>query len=240
MFQDTWTHLQFALRKNVFGKIRVRSSLPVPQLTQGIQKERQFYHFVLSRALASEEKGSWKQVVDVGCRNWSYAQAIAEFFPNANLWGIEVDGNRRYLNLYRRMDFARTYAEELRSESRDVQFWHGDFENFNELQASKDTLFCFFYPFVSENPCLKWGLPTRFVKFSNLLRHALEISSKEGSPRTGILTLHQGEWEAEISRRAFREVGLSFEEKVLKVEEFEEFWPSQHNAHLLYSHLASK
>src|SRR4051812_12636873 len=107
--------LQFYVRKNLLGKVALRRGLPTPRESGVETGEREFYKLILGRAArgSSQEPAAAKHVIDVGCRTWSSARALAEFFPSASLLGVELDGGRRYWNLHRRQDVAQAYAASL-------------------------------------------------------------------------------------------------------------------------------
>lgn len=183
-----------------------------------------FYSKLLERAFA-DENPPFKEIIDVGCRNWSYAAALSGFFSNASLLGIEVDGGRRYWNLFRRTDLADSYALTLRQRGVDAKHRWIDFRAL-DLKPEPGRLFTFFYPFVSDGPCSQWGLPARdFADYELLIDHALRLSGS-------ILSVHQGEWEAEIARSLYKHKGLKPQEKVFAQKEFASLWPSPYDAFL--------
>ncbi len=236
MLRNVLNELQFGLREKVLGKIVLRKSLP--RLAQGysVEQERNFYRLVLTRGLAPlNQNHLFSYVTDVGCRNWSYAHALADFFPQAQITGVDVDGFRRYWNLYRRIDHAQAYAGDLRRRGREVQAYAKDFRDFYLPPSPSQVLFTFFFPFVSENPCLKWGLPARFVNFPLLLKHSLILQWISLAQGATWLSAHQGEWEASEARKAYTRAGLDWREIVLSLEETREFWPSPYETHILIS-----
>lgn len=249
----------FSLRQEYFSKLALRMSTPRISLnTEQTQRENQYYKMILSSGLgASAGLGQdlineTRQVIDIGCRNWSYVQALSEFFPKSSIKGIEVDAGRRYWNLYRRIDLIRAYGQALRNaqrlnerhtehltehhgdpsnphtENRDITWLHADFRSLKTIQYKTPVAFCFFFPFVSDNPCLKWGLPKRFVCFQELLAHSIHLSEITHSPAIWISS-HQGEWEAEIARDIYTRMGLLLNEYTLTVENFKDFWPSPYD-----------
>lgn len=215
------------MRKEIFGKWIFRADLPTLRNDPKTSGEFKFYNLLLTRAFGIEKEtsGSFTDLIDIGCRNWSYIRALAEFFPNVNLTGVEVDGYRRYWNLYRRIDLAQAHAQSERTKGRFAQVITEDFLNFNLPSSSGKGIFCFFYPYVSENPCLKAGLPVTFVNFHALLQHAKNlglVNFKEYK----IISAHQGEWEAEEARKLYESMQITFRETKIKPEEFRAFWPS--------------
>ncbi|MEW6058421.1 MAG: hypothetical protein AB1540_17610, partial [Bdellovibrionota bacterium] len=99
------------------------------------------------------------------------------------------------------------------------------------LLGKSNVTFAFFYPFVSERPCLKWGLPAKFSQFERLVRHAL-TEAKKFRAKTQILSVHQGEWEAEIARSVYLKQGFEFSEQIILAHEFSQLWPSFYDVHV--------
>ncbi len=221
-FTDFWLEMNHRFREQVGKRLKLRPGLPLELTNQG---ELAFYRLVLERSRISPKA---RTVVDVGCRNWSYAPTLAEYFPDAELHGVEVDGARRYLTLHRRMDAALAQAVALFEVGRCA---HTHFKDFRETQIrGPDMAFTFFFPFVSQDPCRAWGLPAnKFASFAELLEHALYLCDG----KCQILSAHQGEWEAELARDAYTEAGLKVRERVLYPEEFSGLWPSPHPVQIL-------
>jgi hypothetical protein len=95
-------------------------------------------------------------------------------------------------------------------------------------------VFTYFYPFVSESPCLAWGLPARFARFEQLLARASVVS---GNHPAYVLSAHQGEWERDLALRGYRGLGLEPQGNVLEPAEFEGLWPSSYPVFLFFSPL---
>ncbi|MCM2324511.1 MAG: hypothetical protein NDJ90_14730 [Oligoflexia bacterium] len=239
----------FSLREQLLGRLRLRAGAPRLPAEKSLAGEHAYYRLLLSR-ISESDPGLLQAIdacVDVGCRNWSYAPALARFFPRADLLGIELDGGRRYWNLYRRRDFADAFARRAAEQSgRGASCLFRDFTSVgaDELRARLPRLaeathapgallFTFFYPFVSERPCLKWGLPASFAGFSPLLRHARELAPRRSA--LVLLSAHQGEWERELALRAYAEAGLETRSTLIPAKEFEGLWPSAHDTHLIWS-----
>lgn len=233
--------IRFTLRTQVWGKVRFRHGLPevIPTRPE-IKKECDFYSLVLSRGFSPADAQKMGLVVDVGCRNWSYVGALSRFFPNADLLGVELDGLKRYRNLFRRIDYAEAFAEkglDVRNArpGREIRVVALDFLEIRELRQKESRelsgggpLFCFFFPFVSEDPCLAWGLPKQYGNFGELLDHAVD-SSLELCREPLFLSLHQGPWEAEIARGLYLERGIEItHEEILPVESFQHLWPGKY------------
>lgn len=220
--------MEFGLRDRFWGRLRLRGGLPRPERGPQAEGEQAFYALLLERALPAPERDRIGIVRDVGCRNWSYARAVARAFPRAELVGIELDGGRRYWNLYRRGDAARAHAEDLILAGRSARCVFGDFRavplEARAVAGSSDATL-FFFPFVSPRPCLRWGLPPEYADFPSLLAHA-----RDGSM---LLSCHQGQWEGEIARAAYLAAGMKPIETVVRASEFAGLWPSPHDVHVL-------
>lgn len=248
-FEEILNEVKFRLRERYFGKLSLRVGLPYVSLSdRAVIREEEYYKLILTTwatrvtgatGLLNSTEGlgsslsTVSQVIDVGCRNWSYVGALSQFFPDAHLTGLEVDGRRRYWNLYRRMDLAQAYAQELQKRhSKRVLYLNKDFRSLDRLEKDSNVAFCFFFPYVSENPCLKGGLPSRFADFKVLLMHSLQLATASESKARWISS-HQGDWEIKIARKAYQDLGLSVQEFILKVEDFKSVWPSQFDTHII-------
>jgi hypothetical protein len=193
-FENQLRSIQFSLRQKAWGRLKLRRRLPE---ARSEASELELYLHFTQLARSCTPTSATSDVIDVGCRNWSYVGALRQAFPNARLLGIELDGYRRYFNLFRRIDFARAFAKHA-----DAQVFHADFLSLSKgsLNLGPSPLFVFFFPFVSDHPCLKWGLPTQYVDFLECLRHARALAA-EGP--FAILSVHQGEWEGELAAKIY-------------------------------------
>lgn len=239
MSPKTVHEIGFHLRTRYFGQLRLRRGLPPPVVGERIERERKFYALLLARARAeftaatkgqAEDFTQARDVFDIGCRNWSYAPALSKVFARARFHGVEVDGGRRYWNLHRRIDAAASQARELESQGQEASVIFDDFRNLDLRKiTSASALFCFFYPFVSARPCRKWGLPVSFADFHSLLAHV----GTSGARLNHVLSVHQGEWEAELAREAYARAGLACRETVVKPSSFIGLWPNAYDMHVL-------
>jgi hypothetical protein len=230
--------LQFSVRQNFLGKLKLRPGLPNARVSRA---ESDFYRLILKTALP-EGGNDIDLLVDVGCRNWSYARALAEFFPSADLLGIELDGGRRYWNLHRRVDQAEAFAREA-SSGRKIHALCADFMDVDQKTAGTSPelvlAISFFYPFVSVDPCLSWGLPARYSSFSPLLTHAKRLML-QSAPGSVLVSCHQGEWESEIAARCYAGAGFHVTRQTVARERFEDLWPSRADAHVFTASLARR
>jgi len=170
----------------------------------------------------------FKSVIDVGACDWFYAEALAHFFPEADLLGLELDGGRRYLNLFRRADLGRARARALVHAGRAAEYRHSDFLDLISSDVpvgNGPLLFTFFFPFVSRDPCVAWGLPPKFADFSAMVLHACKIAGQL-KREVWVLSIHQGEWEGSIAQGVFNALGLAARKEVILPEDFREFWPA--------------
>jgi hypothetical protein len=222
--------LQFGLREKFLGRFTFRSGLPKTPHSTYVTPEHRFYRLLVESFYPESERNQITRVIDVGCRNGSYLPELKRLFPQASVLGIELDAYRRYWNLYRRGDYARAYALSCGAE---VVF--GDFLKLSlddlTLPTEGKVLITQFFPFVSENPCLKWGLPAFYSNFGNQIDQIKKIKSFAAkSLQIEVLTAHQGEWEAERIRM-IPVIQPRFQEKVFEPEHFKNFWPSPYPVH---------
>lgn len=222
--EENCNRVFFGLRNRYWGRWKLRPGLPDVERSSG---ETEFYKMVL-RSSVTEQCVASDACVDIGCRNWSYAPALAEVFAGAELIGVELDGGRRYFNLHRRIDAAHASAHALAKAGIQARALHANFLNLagNDFSGAQHQVFCFFFPFVSERPCRKWGIPACYSDFPAQLAHAKKLGASE------IVSCHQGEWEAEIAREAYASAGFHPRESVLAPEDFKNLWPSPYPTHI--------
>lgn len=127
------------------------------------------------------------KVLDIGCKNWSYAKGEYAFFKkycnNLKLDGIELDTNRLYSNFYSRKEVAKFYTKGLEN----ANYIEGDFLNHN----GEYDYMIWILPFVVEEPLLKWGLPLKYFKPEKMLKKAYDSLKNGGN----MLIFNQGEVE---------------------------------------------
>jgi hypothetical protein len=234
MIESQLRGVQFFLRERFWGRVSLRRSLPRVENastdTPNQTGEHRFYELLIRGSFNESECRSFDKIIDVGCRNGSYLPALRRLFPQAQVLGIELDGLRRYWNFYRRADYARAYAQAC-----DASVLFGDFRKLSDpslgLPSQGKVLITIFYPFVSERPCLKWGLPVEFSHFSELLAEIKKLSAKNPNLTFEILSAHQGEWEAEKARTLLPQAT----ETIHAPEEFASLWPALHPVHTFRS-----
>lgn len=123
-------------------------------------------------------------LLDIGCKNCSYANALHHFFKTYSkkfsFTGIEIDFNRLYSNLFSRYEVAKFYTKDLPY----VKLISGNLLNHNETYD----YITWFLPFVFDYPHLKWGLPLRYFSPEKLLSHAYSLLNDNGV----IFVINQG------------------------------------------------
>ncbi|MGE4234402.1 MAG: hypothetical protein AB7F43_13835 [Bacteriovoracia bacterium] len=192
--------LAFRFRSKFLGKIPLRHSAPE---FKPDPQEIKVYDSVLDAAGLPRH---FERVIDVGCRNWSYLPSLISHFDSSFI-GVEVDVFRRNLNMHRRLDYLKAAVSYAKKMGVEAGFAAQDFRKLR-FRETKSTLVLFFFPFVSSNPCLKWGLPTSFSDFSELVEAAKKIPGI-----THIASVHLGNWELSLAEKAYRECGLTTVEK---------------------------
>lgn len=141
-------------------------------------------------------------VLDIGCKNWTYAKGEYAFFKkhceNLQLEGIELDANRLYSNFFSRKEVAKFYMQGLEN----ANYIEGDF-----LEHSGEYDFLvWILPFVVENPLVKWGLPLRYFRPKEMLKKAYDSLKECGS----MLILNQGEAEHEAQIKLCEELKIKY------------------------------
>lgn len=141
-------------------------------------------------------------VLDIGCKNWSYAKGEYAFFKkyckNVQMDGIELDANRLYSNFFSRKEVAKFYINGLKN----VNYIEGDFLN----HEGKYDFIIWILPFVVESPLVKWGLPLRYFKPEEMLKKAYD-SLKEGG---SMLIFNQGQIEHEAQIELCKKLNIFY------------------------------
>lgn len=152
-------------------------------------------------------KGPWpSKIIDAGTQDFARGPAIREFAARYlssettryALWleGMELDAHPPLQGGYTRIDIGSWIAHHLpRTIYRAADFFAVD-EEADVVTA--------FYPFVSPDPALAWGLPAEFGS-AHAWVGALERTLWSGGLA---FVLHQGEWEEACFDEARAESGL--------------------------------
>lgn len=169
------------------------------QMTQETSLNNYAYLDLLDRAWhASGDRPPDSAVMtDVGCASFWYAATLQAFFRPRRLTGYEVEAYRRYASGYTRKDYARGYARIWPQ----TTFKGDDYRQVNELA---DLITCWF-PFVSPDPIIAWGLPLNLLKplelFSSISRNL--------TPDGGFLMINHGPEEARMAVELCQSAGLT-------------------------------
>lgn len=141
---------------------------------------------------------SW---LDVGAKDWAVIDAQAAMAKRLakgariNLYGVELDGARRYPNLRTRAEVAASYAKAI------MNYWRQQFLAYyitgdvRELEGSYDVI-TWTLPFVFEDPHRAWGLLEATFAPEAVLAHVLDLLVPGGL----LFVINQGE--AERDRQA--------------------------------------
>lgn len=125
-----------------------------------------------------------KRILEVGSQDFSRLPAFREFFVTPAITALEIDPFPILQEFHSRIDKA-NYFISLSKKS--ASYLEGDFFQLAELH---DLIICF-YPFVSVNPALAWGLPAQLGN-PNLWLSSLDRNLAAGGLA---VVVHQGDWE---------------------------------------------
>jgi hypothetical protein len=148
------------------------------------------------------------KILDIGSKNWFYAAGQYHFFKYNNsgereilLDGIEIDAYRMYTDLHSRRDYALYYTRNLKN----CRYITGD------LLKHKGKYDCivWFFPFVSEAPLIKWGLPLSVYKPAEMIHHASNLLYPGGI----MLIVNQDEAEYTTQEALLKAEGLEYMQK---------------------------
>ncbi len=136
-------------------------------------------------------------MADVGCASFWYAAALQTFFRPRRLTGYELEAYRRYANGYTRQDYAQGYAGAWPATAFRAQDYLYETE-------SAELITCWF-PFVSPEPILAWGLSLNLLKPNELVR------SMAGNLKPGgaLLMVNHGSEEARSAAELCAAAGLT-------------------------------
>ena len=131
------------------------------------------------------EKKPTTRALDIGCKNWAYLPGLATW--SGTPWdGVEIDGQRRYLNLATR----RSYGEAMTQAFPDCRYIA---DSLTTIDQQYD-LITWFLPFVRQVPHQTWGLPNQLFEPEQLLMHTWGLLKPGGQ----LLIVNQGHEEATI------------------------------------------
>jgi hypothetical protein len=177
--------------------------------------------FILEKMLGDLPLPSGRiSALEVGCQDFARLPALQAYLAKrkimAEITGIEVDAFPLLDNLHSRADKAAYYIGVTKGSAK---FVPADF--FRWSQAAHLTFS--FYPFVSANPALAWGLPKEFGDPKPWVNSFVRNLQPGGL----LLIVHQGPWEEED----FDEARLGSPLTLLKRENADcPFYPLPHPA----------
>lgn len=144
------------------------------------------------------------RVLDIGCKNWFYAQGEYEFFKEFSkdvlLDGVEIDPYRLNYKFYSRYEISKYYTKGLEG----INYICGNLLDINK----KYDYIVWFLPFVVIEPHIFWGLPKKYFYPEKLLQHAYSLLNPEGE----MLIINQGEHEANAQRVLLEKLGYNYKD----------------------------
>jgi hypothetical protein len=200
MLQELRNIIDFTIRNNTKYSRKNFEELN-PELIKRNLQENLYTEDVLRQYLAKMPRTHAK-ILDVGCKNWFYAQGEYNFFKSfcneIQLDGIELDAHRLYSNFYSRYEVAKYYIRSLNN----TNYISG---NLLDIKNNYDYII-WFLPFVLKEPHRYWGLPLKYFYPQKLLMHAYSLLNEGGQ----MLIINQGEVEAEAQVELFRECYINY------------------------------
>jgi len=169
-----------------------------PRLLPEIYRKNLATLWIMEKTLPSELLPRHAfELLEPGCQDFSRLPAIRAFFKRHGIdpviTGLELDPYPVLSGFHSRADKAGYYLMLPGSKS-DDDYLAGDFF---QLNRSVDLILSF-YPFVSPDPALAWGIPAEYgdgKKWTDAYVRNLQ-------PGGIVLTVHQGPWEEEEFDRA--------------------------------------
>ncbi|MBF0501359.1 MAG: hypothetical protein HQM09_14560 [Candidatus Riflebacteria bacterium] len=113
------------------------------------------------------------------------------------LTGIEIDPFPVYADTYSRSDYARYHVKRLSN----CRYIAGDLMEHHE----RYDVITWFLPFLTEDAIREWGLPSRFLRPEELMKHAFELMEPGGI----MLVVNQEEDERDIQHALLKKMQIS-------------------------------
>ncbi len=173
------------------------------RLSPEVYKKNLWTLWVLDRLVAPHLRTDLLEleIAEPGCQDFARIPSLRLFFrnfyANTRITGIEVDPFPLLHGFHSRWDKAKYYLNLVNAADRYVE---GDYFLWNDPVD----LICCFYPFVSINPALAWGLPSYF---GNPKPWILSFR-RNMKPGALLVLVHQGAWEEEEFDKARHDSGL--------------------------------
>lgn len=141
------------------------------------------------------------RVVDIGSKNFDYVDGLYGFFSSfgapARVTGLEIDAHRRYRDFRTR----RAWAEHYCSSVPGARYLPQGLEDYH----NPCDVITWFFPFVTEYPLVRWGLPRRLFRPRALVDHALGLLVPGG----WMVIVNLNAREAEVQQALLRARGLT-------------------------------
>jgi hypothetical protein len=145
------------------------------------------------------------RILDIGSKNFDYVDALAGFFSrclshrDVQITGLEIDAHRRYTDLRTRRAWAEHYVSFVPS----ARYFAADLLNHTETYHA----ITWFFPFLTEFPLLKWGLPLSLFQPATLLAHAWSLLLPGGV----LILVNQTDAELETQCKLLAELEAPFD-----------------------------
>lgn len=156
------------------------------------------------------------RVLDIGCKNFFYAQGEYQFFKtfsiDVKLDGIELDAYRLYSNLYSRYETAKFFIKG----NNNIRYIADNLLNLNNIEYD---CIVWFLPFVKIEPLQYWGLPKKYFLPEKLLHHAYSLLKENGQ----MLIVNQGVEEAQLQKNLLDRLNIKYIDKGIVKSEFLEY-----------------
>lgn len=159
---------------------------------------------LLESAISVDTTNQPISILDIGSKNWFYATGQHQFFKHNSfekeimLTGIEIDAYRVYSSFFSRYDSAQNNIKNLKK----TLYIAGDLlTHFNKYDY-----ITWFFPFLTKEPLLNWGLPLELYKPEQMLLHAYNLLNKDGT----MIIMNQGEEEYQIQKTLLRNNNITY------------------------------
>jgi len=170
---------------------------------------------ILDKFLSVADSSNTVEVLDIGCKNFFYAQGEYQFFKtqvqNVFLDGVEIDAYRLYSNFYSRYETAKFYIKN----NKNIKYIANNLLNIEK----KYDYIIWFLPFIKIEPHQYWGLPNKYFMPEKLLSHAYSLLQPNGQ----MLIINQGMEEAKIQRHLLKKLKIKYTEKGIVKSSFLEY-----------------
>ncbi len=190
-------------QKEILNRINEIYDLRLIQNSTNFNFLMNLYYIILFDKYLSKNSSDNISILDIGSKNWEYVKSEYLFFNSFSkqtyLTGIELDAYRLCTNLYNRYEIAKFHSKDLPN----TNYIAGDFLNHNK----KYDYIIWILPFITKYPLIKWGLPLKYFKPKEMLKHAYNLLNNGGE----LLIINQGEEEYKIQQNLNKDLELKAE-----------------------------